>query len=90
VAVALVGPALDALRGVYDLAARLQGATDVPEPTVSPVPEQAAFEIAALASLGPLDAQRVLELPDTAARLRALRAHLDETATVLRSRLAEP
>jgi Lon protease-like protein len=85
----LLADALDALRAVFAIASQIEGATDVPEPSVSPDPEQAAYEIAALASPGPLDAQRLLELPDTAARLSALRAHLDETAAVLRARLGD-
>ena len=56
---------------------------------VSPDPEQASYEIAALASLGPLDAQRVLELPDTDARLRVLGELLSEHAAMLRARLDE-
>jgi hypothetical protein len=66
----------------------LQGAAEVPELRVHDEAEQAAFEIAAQAALGPLDAQRVLELPDTPARLRALHLHLTETAVMLRARLA--
>jgi hypothetical protein len=41
----------------------VQGGDAQPEIDVSPDPEQASHEIAALASLGPLDAQRVLEPP---------------------------
>jgi Lon protease-like protein len=88
-AVATVEPVAAALREVYQLSGLVQGvaATDALE--LSADPEQASFEVAALASLGPLDAQRVLELPDTAARLRALRDLLSDAATVLRARLRE-
>ncbi|MDQ1533282.1 MAG: ATP-dependent Lon protease [Actinomycetota bacterium] len=86
---AAVGPVVSALRAVYELAARLQGTDAQPEIDVSPDPEQASHEIAALASLGPLDAQRVLELPDTEARLRTLGALLSEHAAMLRARLDE-
>lgn len=86
---AAVGPVVSALRVVYELAARVQGIGEHPEIDVSPDPEQASHEIAALASLGPLDAQRVLELPDTEARLRALGTLLSEHAAMLRARLDE-
>lgn len=87
---AMVGPVVRSLQKVFELAARLQGLTETPTPDISPDPEQAAYEIAALASLGPLDAQGVLELPDTATRLRALGDLLSDAATMLRARLGEP
>jgi len=80
-----------ALHEVRVLSGRLQGIPG--EPTalrISPDPEQAAFEVAALTPLGALDAQRVLELPDTESRLRALREFLSDAATLLRARLDEP
>jgi Uncharacterized protein, similar to the N-terminal domain of Lon protease len=86
---AMVDAVVAALHDVHELSARLQGLAGAPVVRVSPDPEQAAFEVAALASLGPLDAQRVLELPDTVARLRALREHLGDAAAVLRARLEE-
>jgi len=89
---ALLDDAHAALRTVHELALQLQGGGEMPELPAArgetTDPEQAAFEIAALAALGPLDAQRVLELPDTPARLRALHLHLTETAVMLRARLA--
>jgi hypothetical protein len=85
---ALRAAALDGLREVLALAAQLPGSTEVAMPDVATDPAQAAYEIAAFAALGPLDAQRVLELPDPSSRLSTLRAHLDETAMVLRARLA--
>lgn len=84
---AMVETVVAALGEVRALFARLQRLADAPVVRVSPDPEQAAFEVAALAALGPLDAQRVLELPDTSARLRALLEHLSDAAAVLRARL---
>jgi Lon protease-like protein len=87
---AMVGPVLSSLQTVHDLAGRLHGRTRTEALEVSPDPEQASYEVAALASLGRLDAQRVLELPDTAARLRALGVLLSEAVTTLRAQLGEP
>ncbi|MDQ1466858.1 MAG: ATP-dependent Lon protease [Actinomycetota bacterium] len=79
------------LRDVHELNGRLQGvAAAAPPVRISPDPEQASFEMAALAPLGPLDAQRLLELPDTAARLRALHEHLSDDLAVLRARTEPP
>jgi Lon protease-like protein len=50
---------------------------------------RASFEACALASLGPLDAQQLLETDDTAERLTRLGALLDEETAVLELRLAE-
>jgi Lon protease-like protein len=86
---ALIEPAVSALRTVHELASRLGEIGAQPAIEVSPDPEQAAYEMAALASLGPLDAQRVLELPDTDARLRAITEALTEHAAMLRARLDE-
>ncbi|HEY5012791.1 MAG TPA: LON peptidase substrate-binding domain-containing protein [Acidimicrobiia bacterium] len=88
-AVAMVDVVLDDLQRVLALAARLQGLDGAPIAQVSPDPEQAAFEVAAIARLGPLDAQRVLELPDTGARLLALRELLADAAAVFRAGLGE-
>jgi Lon protease-like protein len=49
---------------------------------------RASFEAAALAPLGPLDAQRLLELDDTDTRLATLEALLGEEATILELRLS--
>jgi Lon protease-like protein len=87
---ALVGPVVTALQTAYELAARLQRRADAPALEISPDPEQAAYEVAALASLGPLDAQRVLELADTGARLLALGDLLSDAVAMLRARLDEP
>jgi Lon protease-like protein len=49
---------------------------------------QASFEAAALAQLGPLDAQRLLELDDAGTRLDRLTEILRDDAQVLEQRLA--
>jgi Lon protease-like protein len=51
-------------------------------------PVQASFEAAALAPLGPLDAQRLLELDDAGERIDLLAKLLAEEAQVLEQRLA--
>jgi uncharacterized protein len=52
-------------------------------------PVRASFEACALAALGPLDAQQLLETDDTVERLTRLAALLDEETAVLELRLAE-
>jgi uncharacterized protein len=52
-------------------------------------PQLAAFQAAAAAPIGPLDGQRLLELDDPSARLRALEELLADEADVLARRLAE-
>jgi len=86
---AMVDAVVAALRELHDLSGRLQGLAPAPHVEFSSDPEQASYEIAALAALGPLDAQRVLELPDTAARLRVLGDLLSDDAAMLRARLDE-
>jgi uncharacterized protein len=88
-AAALVAPVVARLQDLYELSSRAQGLADAPPISVSPDAEQAAFELAALASLGPLDAQRVLELPDAGARLAALDELLSDALAMLRARLDE-
>jgi Lon protease-like protein len=56
--------------------------------TLADDPVRASFEACALASLNPLDAQQLLELDDTAARLARLAALVDEETSVLELRLA--
>ena len=51
-------------------------------------PAQAAFEAAAAAPIGPLDAQRLLELDDPGERLAQLRALLADQAELLELRLS--
>jgi len=75
------------LRRVSALAAEL-GQPAAVGITLSDDAAQASFEAAAAAPLGPLDAQRLLELDDTAARLAGLRDLLAEQAELLRHRLS--
>jgi Lon protease-like protein len=51
-------------------------------------PLRASFEAAARAPIGPLDAQRLLELDDASDRLEQLEAMLQDAAEVLQFRLA--
>jgi uncharacterized protein len=51
-------------------------------------PMRASFEAAARAPIGPLDAQRLLELDDPSDRLEQLEAMLQEAAEVLQFRLS--
>ncbi len=51
-------------------------------------PVRASFEAAALAPLGPLDAQALLELADPSVRLTRLGELLEEEARVLEFRLS--
>ena len=76
----------DALAAVADLARRLDPRVPVP-PEIDADPVRASFEAAALAPIGPLDAQRVLEAENASARLALLAAMLDERAEELRARL---
>jgi Lon protease-like protein len=54
-------------------------------PPVSDEPEQASYEMAALAPIGPLDAQRVLETVRVLDRLTLLAELLDDHARVVRA-----
>ncbi len=56
--------------------------------TLDEDPLRASFEAAAMAPLGSLDAQRVLELDSPSARLEALERLLSEEAEFLELRLA--
>jgi Lon protease-like protein len=58
-------------------------------PALDADPARAAYEAAAYAGLGPLDAQRVLEAHDTSTRLAYLDALLAERADELRARLSD-
>ena len=73
--------ALGDVCGLYRLAE-----VPVPDlPAVADDPEQASYEMAALAPIGPLDAQQVLETATASARLALLAELLEEHAQVLRS-----
>ncbi|HWS45108.1 MAG TPA: LON peptidase substrate-binding domain-containing protein [Acidimicrobiia bacterium] len=60
------------------------GVTEIP--AIDPDPQRAAYEAAALAPIGPLDAQRVLESPNAEARLALLASLISERAAELRAR----
>jgi len=53
-------------------------------PPVADDPVQASYELAALAPIGPLDAQRLLETPAAPERLLQLAELLDDHARLLR------
>ena len=75
-----------ALASVTDLVRRLDPRIDE-APALDPDPVRASYEAAALAPIGPLDAQRVLEAPNAATRLELLAVLLGERADELRARL---
>jgi Lon protease-like protein len=76
------------LRRVLGLRAELGEASAAVDVALADDPVRASFEAAALARLGPLDAQRLLELDDAAERLARLETLLDEEVAVLQFRLA--
>jgi hypothetical protein len=57
--------------------------------TLDENPSVAAFEAALLSPIGPMDAQKVLEAPDTVARLTLLETLLGDARDFLASRIAE-
>jgi hypothetical protein len=79
---------IERLATVTTLARRID--SRVPElPEIAVDPSRASFQAAALAPIGPLDAQRVLEADGPAARLELLVELLDERVEELRARLGE-
>ena len=64
---------------------RARASTSSSRPTTSPAP---GYEAAALAPLGPLDAQALLELDDPGARLSRLGHLLTDEARMLEFRLS--
>ncbi len=65
-----------------------------PAPSVDAVqldadPIRASFEAAAMAPIGPLDAQRLIEIDDPCDRFEQLEALLDDEVELLQMRLAE-
>jgi hypothetical protein len=78
------------LRRVMALHAQLGAAVPSGEIELDAEPVRASFEAAALAPIGPLDAQRLLELDDAGARLARLVALLTDEASVLEFRLSGP
>ncbi len=80
----------DLLERVLGLHARLAGSATVPQlapPELHAEPVRASFEAAAWAPIGPLDAQRLLELDDADERLAHLTAFLTDEMAVLEFRL---
>jgi Lon protease-like protein len=78
--------AVAALAAVTTLVQRLDPRFDE-APMLAGDPVRASYEAAALAPIGPLDAQRVLEAANAATRLELLTALLGELADELRARL---
>ena len=76
------------LRRVHGLRAELGEPGGIVDVELDHDPLRASFEAAALAPLGPLDAQRLLELDDAGARLASLETLLGEEATILELRLS--
>ena len=75
--------ALSAFATVCELHRRID--PRLPEfPPIDEAPAQASYEIAALAPIGPLDAQRVLEAANAGTRLALLADLLDDHARMLR------
>jgi Lon protease-like protein len=75
-----------ALATVHDLARRIDPHLP-PLPPLDPDPVRASYEAAALAPLGPLDAQRVLEGASARDRLALLVTFLEDRADELRALL---
>ena len=76
------------LRRALALKAELgEPAAPVPGP-LDPDADVAVWQVAAMAPIGPADAQRVLEAPGTGDRLRLLEAMLTDEVTVLAHRVA--
>jgi Lon protease-like protein len=76
------------LKRVLAMAAELGDAPLSIDVALDEDPVQAAFEAAAAAPIGPLDAQRLLELDDPGARLSELRGLLADQAELLELRLS--
>ena len=81
----------DLLRRVLALRTQLGGAMATPAEIAVELdgdPVRASFQACAMASLGPLDGQRLLELDDAGERLVRLAGLLEEEADVLEFRLS--
>ena len=74
-----------ALRTVYELVREIDARFGEP-PALDVDPLRASYEAAAAAPIGPLDAQRLLEVDHAADRLSLLARMLDDRAEELRSR----
>jgi Lon protease-like protein len=82
------GTALGELRRALALQAELGEPAPPATVDVDDDPEVASHQIAALAPIGPLDRQTLLEVPGTAGRLRLATAMLGEAIEVLEARLS--
>jgi Lon protease-like protein len=87
-AVHRVDDVASALRRVLALRAELGDPTTSVDFELDDDPVRASFEAASAAALGPLDAQRLLELDDAGGRLAQLLDLLTEEAAVLEFRLS--
>jgi Lon protease-like protein len=76
------------LKRVLAMAAELGDSQPAIDLVLDDDPARASFEAAAAAPIGPLDAQRLLEMDDSGERLKELRALLDDCAAVLELRLS--
>lgn len=76
------------LRRVHGLRSELGESGGMVDLELDTDPRRASFEAAALAPLGPLDAQRLLELDDAGTRLETLVTLLGEEAAILELRLS--
>jgi len=76
------------LKRVLAMSAELGDAPQSIDVTLDGDPAQAGFEAAAAAPIGPLDAQRLLELDDPGDRLAQLEALLVDCASMLELRLS--
>jgi hypothetical protein len=85
---ALVAAATTALRRVLALAAELGEQVGPATVEVSDDALTAAYQLAALAPVGPLDRLALLAAPSPDERLRAVRVMLEDSAAVLAARLA--
>jgi Lon protease-like protein len=83
----LVDGALAALERVYSLLAALGEGPEEIEFTLSDDPVTASYQAAALAPVGSLDAQRVLEIDGLGARLETVSQLLFDQAELLEARL---
>jgi uncharacterized protein len=79
---------VDALEAVAMLARRIDERVPSPPP-LDADPVRASYEAAALAPIGPLDAQRVLEATGVTERLELLAMLIDERGDELRARLGQ-
>lgn len=77
------------LRRVLALMSELGASVPTADVRLDDDPVRAAFEASALAPIGPLDAQRILEIDDPSIRLVSVVAQLADVAALLELRLAE-